>query len=88
MSQLEIDVSKCIGCRTCQIACSFHHKKVFDPGIASLEVRETREWPKVSITLYRDLARRNMGNHLACDDCAGESIALCAKYCPVEAIKR
>jgi carbon-monoxide dehydrogenase iron sulfur subunit len=88
MSHLEVDVGKCIGCRTCEIACSYHHKRVFNPKIASLEIRAAEEWPKKSIALYENFPSQEMGRHLPCDDCQGEPIALCAKYCPVGAIQR
>jgi Fe-S-cluster-containing hydrogenase component 2 len=82
-----VDVHKCIGCRTCEVACSYHHRRVFNPKMASLKVRMSGEWPGISIALYQDLPPQEMENRLPCDYCQGESIALCEKYCPVGAIK-
>lgn len=87
MVHLEIDANKCTGCRTCQIACSFHHRRVFSPKIASLEIRTGQECQTISISLYKDLLPHETGKHIPCDNCGEESIALCAKYCPVGAIK-
>lgn len=86
MSDLQIDVHKCIGCRTCEIACSYHHRKVFNPKMASLKIRTVEEGPGISIVLYKNLSLREMGKRLPCDYCEGEPIALCEKYCPVGAI--
>jgi len=87
MVPLVFDMEKCVACRTCEIACSYHHKKLFNPGIASLRIRTIEEWPKISIAHYRDQPSQEMGSHLPCDGCQGESIALCVKYCPVGAIE-
>jgi anaerobic carbon-monoxide dehydrogenase iron sulfur subunit len=87
MVHIRIDADKCVGCRTCEIACSFHHRKVFDPKIGSLEIREAAEWPKISILLYENQAGEATGSHLPCDACEGEPAAICSKYCPVEAIR-
>jgi anaerobic carbon-monoxide dehydrogenase iron sulfur subunit len=87
MSHLKVDLHRCVGCRTCEIACSYHHKRVFDPKIASLEVGEGTEWPAISITFYEGRTAEEMGSHLPCDGCEGEPDALCSKYCPVGAIQ-
>ena len=87
MSRVAIDVSRCTACRTCEIACSFHHRKCFDPEIASLSVRSAREWPKVTVRVYNASSPFERGKHLDCDGCPDESIPLCQKYCPVRAIE-
>jgi carbon-monoxide dehydrogenase iron sulfur subunit len=86
MNNLQIDLHKCIGCRTCEIACSYHHRKVFNPKMASLKIRVSEESPGISIAFYGDLPLQERENRSPCDDCQGESTALCIKYCPVGAI--
>jgi Fe-S-cluster-containing dehydrogenase component len=87
MSRLAIDVSRCTACRTCEIACSFHHRKCFDPEIASLSVQSARELPKVTVRVYDASSPSESGKHLPCDGCSDERIPLCQKYCPVRAIE-
>ena len=74
----------CGGCRTCEIACSYHHKKVFSRSLSSMEVKERLEVPGFEVSFY--LASTN--NHLACDGCKGEDEPLCLKYCSVSMRER
>jgi Fe-S-cluster-containing hydrogenase component 2 len=87
MGYLEVDVNQCIGCRTCEIACSYHHRRAFNPKMASLKIRTVEEGPGILVVLYKDFSLQEMEKRLPCDCCQGESIALCKKYCPVGAIK-
>lgn len=81
--RIRVFAVKCTGCRACEIACSFHHRRVFARSIASLEVvRSDADW-RVSITRYR----KDKNGHLACDSCAGENEPQCAQYCAFGAIK-
>jgi Fe-S-cluster-containing dehydrogenase component len=87
MNYINIDAQKCTGCRACEIACSYHHKHVFNPRIASLEIRISEKWPSISVLLYEDMTNENRKKRIPCDFCKNEQIALCMKYCPVGAIK-
>jgi len=69
-------VSKCTGCRTCEIACSYHHKKIFSPAISSIEVGRAGQEGKFAIVLYE----QQENGHIACDRCG-----FCLQYCPVTA---
>ena len=40
MKQIVIKPEKCIGCRTCELACSFGHFGVFNPKLANIHVFE------------------------------------------------
>jgi len=67
---------KCVGCRSCEIACSYHHQKVFSRTIASIEVKRWEKVGKFGIVLHR----QNEDGHLACDGCG-----FCLGFCPEEA---
>lgn len=70
-----ISTEKCVGCRTCEIACSYHHQKIFSRKIASIEVLRQEKEGKVSIVLYRQAE----DGHRACDCDKGDEF--CLKYC-------
>ena len=40
MKQLQIKPEKCIGCRTCELVCSFGHFSQFNPKLANVKVFE------------------------------------------------
>ncbi len=71
-----INTEKCFGCRSCELACSYHHKKLFRPAISSIEVRRWEKMGKFGIVLHR----QNEDGRLACDGCG-----LCLRFCPLEA---
>lgn len=65
----------CMGCKICELACSFHHKGVFNPDMASIEiVDDIRKNIKIKIYKKKDK------NHLQCDYCY-----MCVEYCPMYA---
>lgn len=67
-----LDITKCQGCRACELACSFHHSghKLFNPAISSTKVSRDNDDGKITISVDS-----------TCDYCAGEEQALCVKYC-------
>ena len=79
VNKLMFETTGCEGCRTCEIACSYHHKKVFCPSISSIEVTDRPEKLGFAVSFY--IADAN--GHLACDRCKGEDEPLCLKYCSV-----
>lgn len=73
---LVIDTESCCGCRTCVLACSYHHTKTF--GIksrTSIDIRRRPKEGKFEIVLYRQAE----DGHPACD--CPEDGELCLKYC-------
>ena len=77
INKLTFDTRECTGCRTCEVACSYHHEKIFCPSISSIEISE--KTLGFTLSFYTD----QMGEHLACDGCKGEEEPLCVKYCSV-----
>lgn len=67
---------KCTGCRSCEIACSYHFKKIFSRRLAGIEVKRFEAEGKFGIILYR----KSEDGHIACDNCE-----FCLRYCPIVA---
>lgn len=68
----------CGGCRSCELACSFHHMSLFKYGISSIVITNS---PNPMMTFYRESAE----GHIACDKCQGLSTPLCFEFCPSDA---
>ena len=68
-----VDATKCTGCRTCQLWCSFRYEKAFYPSRAEIKIEEP---PK-----------RELGFGISftnvCDTCG-----ICVRYCPTGALSR
>lgn len=71
-----IDAEVCYGCRICELACSFHHNKIFCPELSDIKV--SRNNRTAEFTCF-------VGS--GCDSCKGERQPLCVEYCPYEALK-
>lgn len=70
-----ITSNNCTGCRSCELACSFHHKKKFQPETSSIKVVQK---PKSRSIEVFDIPN---GSNNRCDKCKGEVEVLCVKYC-------
>ena len=77
MSKIKIKhfPEKCYGCKTCELICSYHHKKVFQPSISSISVERDHINGIWSWSLND-----------SCDKCQGEEQPLCVKFCFYDAI--
>ena len=62
------DTETCTGCRTCEIACSYHHRGIFSPSISSIEIKD--RWKQLGFAIL--FHQRDENGHLACDRCQGE----------------
>ena len=71
------DVGLCHGCRTCEMMCSFHHRRAF-----------STQWS--SIDVIRDNAAGRVGWSVdsTCDLCASEDRVFCVYYCAYGALRR
>ena len=74
---MKFDMPTCGGCRTCELACSYHHTGEFTPARSSLKVAEKKDGPGYFISLKEEGDREGF----ACDGCAGLDIPLCVEYC-------
>lgn len=71
------DMPSCGGCRTCELACSFHHTGEFAPAASSLVVLDKDDEPGCEVMLMTESA----GKRIACDGCKDLDIPLCMDYC-------
>ena len=73
--QLVIDIEACYGCRTCELACSFHRRRVFSPDLSGIRVSRNSRTGKIEYSLDS-----------SCDLCKEER-PLCVEYCFYGALK-
>lgn len=81
-TELRADAGKCYGCRTCEVMCTFHHKKAFGRKASSIQVKRLERKGEFEIIIHR--SKENLRS--ACDLCEGEDIPLCVKFCSTKAI--
>ena len=74
--KLVVNINSCYACRTCELACSFHHSKTFSPEISSI---------KVTTNVFEGRICANIDS--SCDLCADEKVPMCIMLCPYGAIK-
>lgn len=70
---VSVNVDKCVGCRTCELACSFYNKGVFCPDESQV---------RICFTEKGELAIEVLDK---CK-CSGHEIPLCIEFCPTDAI--
>jgi len=71
------DMPSCGGCRTCELACSFHHRKEFNPTISSIKIMDKEDKHGFLVLLVE----KNDAQSMACDGCRNLEIPLCIQYC-------
>lgn len=71
------DMPSCGGCRTCELACSYHHTGKFNYAFSSIRVidKENEEGFQIELIEERD------GERYACDACKGLKTPACVEYC-------
>ncbi len=73
---MKIVTEACYGCRTCELACSFHHARVFSPELSSIKISRNNRTAKIELSIDS-----------SCDSCQGEAQPLCVEYCLYGALK-
>jgi len=76
-SSIVFDMPKCGGCRTCEMACSFHHTKEFRPSVSSLQILDKED----SRGYHVRFVTRSVEQRIACDGCKDLETPLCVEYC-------
>ena len=74
-----VNTEHCTGCRACELACSYHHRKIFSPSISSIHIKKDEEEVEFGITIYRKPEK----GHLACN--CPEDDKFCLNYCTEKA---
>lgn len=74
--KIVIDNGACYGCRICELACSFHHERVFSPELSSIRVSTNNRTGEIEWSVSS-----------TCDSCKGEAQPLCFEYCVYGALK-
>lgn len=67
---------RCYGCRTCELACSFHHSGLFSPEQSSIRVMKNN---------HTGVIKWRMDE--SCDLCGGEDLIFCVHYCSYGALR-
>jgi Fe-S-cluster-containing hydrogenase component 2 len=68
--KITIDIEKCDGCRSCELACSFYIHKSFDPARSHIKVYRNDANGTIEIVF-----------HPSCDGCKKEPMPYCIRYC-------
>ena len=71
------ETKACVGCESCELACSFHHVGKFQPAVASIKVQE--QFKDLAFTL--ELFDKKKAGHLTCDQCKTLPEPMCVKHC-------
>ena len=71
------ETKDCTGCRSCELACSYHHTGTFSPATSSIQINGLDKIPFLTMSFNK---QENNG-HLPCDGCNGLAEPLCVKYC-------
>jgi len=74
------DMPSCGGCRTCEMACSFHHTGEYNPSVSSIKILEKESGAGYFILI----AERSDQEGFACDRCQGLARPLCIQVCREE----
>lgn len=70
-------MDKCGGCRTCEIACGYHHEGVFRPALSSIRIVDKEGEPGYNVILVEE----STASVRACDGCKDLDVPWCVEYC-------
>jgi Fe-S-cluster-containing dehydrogenase component len=71
------DMLSCGGCRTCEMACSYHHTGEFGDSVSSFRVIDKEDSRGAKI----EFLEKPEGARPACDRCEGLDVPLCVEWC-------
>lgn len=74
------DMPTCGGCRTCEIACSYHHTGEFVPKVSSIKILNKEDGAGYRVLFIEEGDERGK----ACDGCADLDVPYCVQVCKEE----
>jgi Fe-S-cluster-containing hydrogenase component 2 len=74
---MRFDMASCGGCRTCEMACAFHHRGEFVPTVSSLVIVDKENAPGCDVVIVDGPDDQRV----ACDGCENLEIPLCVEHC-------
>ena len=74
--RISTDAKVCVGCRICELACSFHHNGAFSPDASSIKVSRDNQNGEIELSIDS-----------TCDLCQEEARPMCIEYCVYGALK-
>lgn len=72
------DMPECGGCRTCELACSFHNKKEFNPNYSSIKVLDKDDSKGYKILFGTEK------KGIVCDGCVNCNSRACLEVCEIK----
>lgn len=72
------DMPTCGACRTCEIACSYHHTGEFKPSASSIKILDKKDQTLGHLVL---LIEYSDGRNIPCDGCKDLEEPLCMEVC-------
>ena len=80
--KLIVHQQNCVGCRVCEVVCSFHHHRTFSRKRSSIRVKKNERKAEFEPAIFNE----GEDKRPACDLCDGEKVPLCVKFCPTKAL--
>ena len=74
------EMPTCGGCRTCEMACSFHHTRQFNPAVSSIKILNVEGPAPFRVWLVRDGEADGIAG-IPCDVCRELPEPLCLQFC-------
>jgi len=74
------DMPVCGGCRTCEMACSFHHKREFNPAVSSIKILNLEGTTPFHVWLIGKGDAPGVTG-IPCDGCPDLTEPLCLQFC-------
>ena len=74
---MKYNMLSCGGCRSCELACSFHHTGKFEPSVSSLIVIDKKDLRGFKI----EFTDSNKDGRFECDGCKDLDEPACIEWC-------